>query len=498
MVCKKIASEFGCSWTLAQKAKDLRSSEGILGMVTISSGKKLSQETIASVTNFYTSDANSRIMSGKKVVISVRTSENRSVLQKRLLLMDLRGLFLTYKETSPEFPVGFSTFAQLRPKHCVLAGSSGTHSMCVCTIHQNCKLLLDGIDIKKLTSNSQTVITDYKDCLRMITCKSPTEACNLNECDKCPSINLVLQFLSDLLEDRQITEVKYSNWTGTDRSTLLTQIMSVPDYFEELRDKLLLLKPHSYIAKKQSEFFEKKKKNLGEQEVLVVLDFSENYKYFVQDASQAFHFNNSQCTVFPVVYYYKKNSELSHKSLIFLSDSTRHDTSAVYTIQNQLIPHIKKNVCVKNIIYVSDGAKQHFKNKYQMINLMNHKTDFGVQAEWHCHATAHGKGVSDGVGALFKREAARASLLCHPSDAILTPERLLNWGKKHFKSIDTLFYSKVEHEKMARKLRRRFDEAPSVPKIQKNHCFVVHKTNHLQMKRFSSAMKATILEYDIK
>ena len=34
-----------------------------------------------------------------------------------------------------------STFCQLRPKSCVLAGRSVTHSFCVCTIDQNVKLM---------------------------------------------------------------------------------------------------------------------------------------------------------------------------------------------------------------------------------------------------------------------------------------------------------------------------------------------------------------------
>lgn len=114
-------------------------------------------------------------------------------------------------------------------------------------------------------------------------------------------------------------------------------------------------------------------------EVLIVLDFSENYKYIVQDVSQAFYFNNTQCTVFPVIYYYKKNSELKHMSLVFLSDSTHHDTAAIYTEQKLLISHVKEGLHVKKIIYFSDGAKQHFKNKFQMVNLIHHEEDFSVK-----------------------------------------------------------------------------------------------------------------------
>lgn len=109
-------------------------------------------------------------MPGVKDVVSVKNDNGRSLIQKRLLLLNLKGLHTTFTETHPEFPVSFSKFAQLRPKHCILAGASGTHSVCVCTIHENCKLLLDSINIAKLTASSNYPIVDYKDCLQK-TCK---------------------------------------------------------------------------------------------------------------------------------------------------------------------------------------------------------------------------------------------------------------------------------------------------------------------------------------
>lgn len=493
----KIAKEFNCSRRIAKKAKNLRASRGVLAETTAKTGTPLPQSTVEKVKDFYSNDSNSRIMPGKKNVISVRTNESRCLIQKRLLLLDLRGLYQTYKESHSDFPVSFSKFAQLRPKHCVLAGASGTHSICVCTIHQNCKLMLDAIDIRQLTKGLENPISDYKDCLQQITCKSSNVNCFLGDCDKCPKIETFLQHLQQLLEEKNIDDVQFSAWTGTDRSTLQTQIFPAMDFLEHLCDKLLILKPHSFIAKQQSQFFEDKKKNLGTEEVLVVLDFSENYKYVVQDASQAFHFNNTQCTIFPVVYYYKDSSELKHKSLVFLSDSTRHDTAAVYTVQKLLIPHMKESLCVKNIIYFSDGAKQHFKNKFQMVNLIHHDEDFGVKAEWHVHATAHGKGASDGVGALFKREAARNSLLRKPTEAILSLDKLVNWGQQHFTNITTLFYSEKEHEEISKFLRSRFDKAPSVPQILKSHCFIVNNNRTLLIKRYSNASNGVELLYKV-
>ena len=38
-------------------------------------------------------------------------------------------------------------------------------------------------------------------------------------------------------------------------------------------------------------------------ELVVQADFSENYAFVVQDASQSFHWNNTQATVHPFVIY---------------------------------------------------------------------------------------------------------------------------------------------------------------------------------------------------
>lgn len=100
---------------------------------------------------------------------------------------------------------------------------------------------------------------------------------------------------------------------------------------------------------------------------------------------------------------------MKHESYILLSDCNTHDACAVHIMQKTIMPEIKK-LCpkVKKIIYFTDDAKQHYKNRFTMMNLLSHKTDFGVEAEWYFHVTAHGKGACD--GAILKREAIRASL----------------------------------------------------------------------------------------
>lgn len=256
---KKISKEFNCSWQFAKKAKDLRDPKGILPETTSKVGKLLPESTVQKILDFYNSDENGRIMPGRKDVISVKNENGRCLMQKRLLLLDLRGLFLKFKESYPDCPISFSKFAQLRPKHCILAGGSGTHCVCVCTIHQNCKLMLDAINIEKLTKNSEKSICSYKDCLQQITCSNPSEECSLGECAKCPDISEFMLYLQKLLEEQNFYDVQFSSWSGTDRSTLQTQILPTVEFLEELNKKLLLLKPHSFISKEQSQYFTEKK-----------------------------------------------------------------------------------------------------------------------------------------------------------------------------------------------------------------------------------------------
>lgn len=216
----KVSKEFGTSWQLAKKAKDLRSAQRILPEITAKGGKSLSSSTIEKVVEFYESDSNSGMLPGVKDCVSVSVNGERMKVQKKLLFLNLNELYAAFKKSHPITSVDFSTFAKLRPKHCVLPGGSGTHNVCVCIIHQNCKLMLDAIDIKKLTNNSGELICDYKDCLKLIMCSNPGPKCHLNECNKCPSINEFSSRLLRILDDAAIADVEYSSWTSTDRCTL--------------------------------------------------------------------------------------------------------------------------------------------------------------------------------------------------------------------------------------------------------------------------------------
>ena len=91
----------------------------------------MTPEVKKKVVDFYLNDENSRMLPGKKDCLSIRTENGKQKMQKQLVLCNLSELFAKWKSDPQNERIGFSTFATLRPKWCVLAGAAGTHTVCV-------------------------------------------------------------------------------------------------------------------------------------------------------------------------------------------------------------------------------------------------------------------------------------------------------------------------------------------------------------------------------
>lgn len=104
--------------------------QGILPTLGSKKGVGISKETVEKVKQFFESDENSRMCAGKKQCTRVFIDGNKIVKQKRLVLCNLNELY-AFKTSHPECKIGRSKFCELCPKWCILAGSSGTSSVCI-------------------------------------------------------------------------------------------------------------------------------------------------------------------------------------------------------------------------------------------------------------------------------------------------------------------------------------------------------------------------------
>ena len=104
-------------------------------------------------------------------------------------VVNLRELCLVFREYTSE-QIGFSKFCELRPKWCLPVSSSGMHSVCVCELHQNVKLLVDVIPIQ----------ADYKDLLQRLVCNTDDRKCMIHLCDSCSGKEGLQAYLNEVFE----------------------------------------------------------------------------------------------------------------------------------------------------------------------------------------------------------------------------------------------------------------------------------------------------------
>ena len=138
---------------------------------------------------------------------------------------------------------------------------------------------------------------------------------------------------------------------------------TVEEFITKIVDDVYEVCPHHFIAKAQANHLKIAKENLSGNELIILLDFAENYSFVVQDAVQGFHWENSQATLHPFVAYFRfSNGDLKHTSICVISDCLKHDQTAVHCFLSKVITLMKQKVNnIKIIHYYSDGAPSNIK-----------------------------------------------------------------------------------------------------------------------------------------
>lgn len=289
--------------------------------------------------------------------------------------------------------------------------------------------------------------------------------------------------------ENDIEEISYKSWVSTDRCKLLTVTSNIEEFSDSLSESLGKLVTHNYIAKTQSEYFRQLKKYLKEGEVLITLDFSENYPVVIQEAVQGHYWNNSQISLLPSVVYYKKNNITESMSIVGVLECLEHDTVSVYMFLKKLWQLLKSKMPnTKKAFYFSDGAPQQFKNKKNFTNLCLHNKDFDINAEWHFFATAHGKGPCDGLGGMVKAEARKACLQFGSDKYILNASDLFKWAADHFKTLNFIYCSNDDYTQTFNFLENRFKDLLTVKGTLGFHAFIPDSEKLFYLKTKSTSV----------
>ena len=143
---QKTVEFFNVSEHAVMQARKLKKVKRILATPSYYYREGLDKETKKCVVEFYERDDVSRMCPGKKDCVSTRNTDGSKRVQKRLLLAYISEMYANFKAEFPSLKIEFSTFVLLRPKWCMPVGVAGSHNVCVCTYHQNVKLMLNTVN----------------------------------------------------------------------------------------------------------------------------------------------------------------------------------------------------------------------------------------------------------------------------------------------------------------------------------------------------------------
>ncbi|XP_053389868.1 uncharacterized protein LOC128552829 [Mercenaria mercenaria] len=334
---------------------------------------------------FMKREDNSRTQPGKQDAQRLKKGVK---VQTHVLTDYLTNLYNKFKSENPNLKISFTSFCRSRPKY-ILTAAFSSRSSCLCTKHQNASLT-----IKALRREGFDISMNPEKGMGQV-----------------PS--------SEIMKSKLGESVALSQWTRIEveekgKKKYVTKIvesqMSADKFVSHVKDQMSEFDAHVNRVRIQYEQIRTIKEKLPEHEMLIQLDFAENYSCKSLEEVQSAYFNQTSVTLHPMVVYYRSDDgTLQHKSFIIVSDEMAHRSSTVITFINEIMPMLKKiDSELQCIHYWSDSPTSQYRNKSIFDFVANHKAIHGMNARWNYFEAGHGKGPCDGLGGTCKRLADEA------------------------------------------------------------------------------------------
>ena len=340
----------------------------------------------------------------------------------RDVLDEILNLIGSVSEGYPSY--SFTSFKKLKPQN-VRRISETNRKSCLCKACCNVALKVEALK-SFVTNHKMSVQIDKKKVVSATLC--PTEEgkenrskCLNRECKDCGVKGLQdylkVQLEQSMKDDLEITWNKWELITvqKEDKSSkritsCVAKASSFQEFIQELEKDLVTYSGHRFRATWQQQQMIKCSESLKPDEIMTVMDFSENYKCNFQNEPQDAFFDQNLVTIHPSMNYYKKNINdqvvLVKHSITGISNDLKHDANFVKVFEEKSLGILKNSVSVEGIKQWSDGCAAQYKAKVAFAHL-SEKT---INTSRSYFETSHGKNVCDGLGAVVKNSCYRAVL----------------------------------------------------------------------------------------
>jgi hypothetical protein len=322
--------------------------------------------------------------------------------QKRFISNSLTYLYQEFCKNNSGFRLSYATFCRTRPFWTVNRAFQ-SRDTCLCKKCDNSKMICRQLHRLKVINdgNLDRLIE------REMFCEPSTELCRFRKCKFCD--RKVIQ----ILEFDGLEETVYENWLtetevgsdGQKRShTIKKKIVSrLLDLVLEFRDCVLpIYIRHRAVDMHQKNAMKLLKHGLTDNDLVIHVDFAENYSCKYAKEVQVIHFggNRQHISLHTGVLY----RALITQSFCTISPDLQHDAIAIFKHLQPILEDYRTEI--ESLHFQSDSPATQYRN-LKMFWIIIAKIvplfDRLNFLSWSFSESGHGKGPVDGVGATLKR-----------------------------------------------------------------------------------------------
>ncbi|XP_026100440.1 uncharacterized protein LOC113071286 isoform X2 [Carassius auratus] len=336
--------------------------------------------------------------------------------------------------------LSYRQFISYKPFYVTEARSSDRNT-CACWEHANISLLSDALSSRGLiTTKSLSAL------LSGITCDTENTKCMQRVCTKCCYDEPDLQDHNPAdtptweqweKQDVVVGERSYKNWVKKKKRGTVGELTGV------FNQRLNAIASHQLNWLHQVKQFRHIKENIHANEMVLHIDFSENYACKLNTEIQAFHFggNRQQATMHTGVAYSVGGSQC----YATISQSLRYER-AVWAHIKPVIDDFRRRHenAIDTLHVLSDGPATQYRNRSNCFLMSSIPYAWGFKrVTWNFSERSHGKGAPDGVGGVLKR---KADMYVLGGSDLQTPRDLYEYLQKSSENVTIMW---IEEEQIS-------------------------------------------------
>jgi hypothetical protein len=356
---------------------------------------KIPPTTVDCIKEFFLRSDNSRITTGTN---DTRTHKGVK-LQRRILVDSLKNLYNKFQMEYSSLTISQTFFKKLLPFN-LTPPLARDRETCLCKRHDNAQLLADSLYYRKLLATK-----DLEALTQLLQCQNKTKDCAWGKCVQCCNNRIIQDFIDG-------ASIQFQQWESITNEQQhkcvkkLHKVDSLANVVTVFERQMRELAKHNFILRHQYRALRQIKSSLDETNVVVHVDFSENFmcKYSREIQSAHFGASHEQASLHTGIIYAGANVV---EPFCTISDSLRHDACGVWAHLRPILKRIRSQY--PNAIQIhfwSDSPSSQYRNRKNMFLFSREIYSFGFECgTWNFFEAGHGKGAPDGIGAALKRTA---------------------------------------------------------------------------------------------